>query len=48
MRAGALLVEKYFPDRQAAMITVFSLLMQAGATLPALTAIPHPPWSRPR
>lgn len=37
---GAALVKKYFPDRQAAMITVFSLLMQAGATLPAMTAIP--------
>lgn len=37
---GAPLVKRYFPDRQAAMITVFSLLMQAGATLPAMTAIP--------
>lgn len=37
---GAPLVKKYFPDRQAAMVTVFALLMQAGATLPAMTAIP--------
>jgi CP family cyanate transporter-like MFS transporter len=37
---GAPLVKRYFPDRQAAMITVFSLLMQAGATLPAMTAVP--------
>lgn len=37
---GAPLVKKYFPDRQAVMITVFALLMQAGATLPAMTAIP--------
>lgn len=38
--AGAPLVKKYFPDRPAAMITLFSLLMQAGATLPAMTALP--------
>lgn len=37
---GAPLVKKYFPDRQAAMVTVFALLMQSGATLPAMTAIP--------
>jgi MFS transporter, CP family, cyanate transporter len=37
---GAPLVKKYFPARQAGMITVFTLLMQAGATLPAMTAIP--------
>lgn len=37
---GAPLVKKYFPDRQAAMVTVFALLMQAGATLPAMTSIP--------
>lgn len=37
---GAPLVKKYFPDRQAGMITLFSLLMQAGATLPAMTAVP--------
>ena len=37
---GAPLVKKYFPDRQAVMITVFALLMQGGATLPAMTAIP--------
>lgn len=37
---GAPLVKKYFPDRQAAMLTVFALLMQAGATLPAMTAMP--------
>jgi CP family cyanate transporter-like MFS transporter len=37
---GAPLVKKYFPDRQASMLTVFALLMQAGATLPAMTAIP--------
>lgn len=37
---GAPLVKKYFPDRQATMLTVFALLMQAGATLPAMTAMP--------
>jgi CP family cyanate transporter-like MFS transporter len=37
---GAPLVKKYFPDRQAVMLTVFALLMQAGATLPAMTAVP--------
>ncbi|MBS0466441.1 MAG: MFS transporter [Proteobacteria bacterium] len=37
---GAPLVKKYFPDRQAVMVTTFALLMQAGATLPAMTAIP--------
>ncbi|MCX6499607.1 MAG: MFS transporter [Arthrobacter sp.] len=37
---GAPLVKKYFPDRQAAMLTTFALLMQAGATLPAMTAVP--------
>ncbi|MPV37579.1 MFS transporter [Georgenia subflava] len=37
---GAPLVKKHFADRQASMITMFSLLMQAGATLPAITAIP--------
>lgn len=37
---GAPLVKKYFPDRQATMVTVFALLMQAGATFPAMTAIP--------
>jgi len=37
---GAPLVKKHFPDRQATMVTVFALLMQAGATLPAMTAIP--------
>lgn len=37
---GAPLVKKYFPDRQAVMLTVFALLMQAGATLPAMTAMP--------
>jgi len=37
---GAPLVKKYFPDRQAVMVTVFALLMQSGATLPAMTAIP--------
>lgn len=37
---GAPLVKKYFPDRQAVMVTLFALLMQAGATLPAMTAIP--------
>ncbi|WP_139007058.1 CynX/NimT family MFS transporter [Arthrobacter crystallopoietes] len=37
---GAPLVKKYFPDRQATMLTVFALLMQAGATLPAITAMP--------
>ena len=37
---GAPLVKKYFPDRQAVMVTVFALLMQAGATLPAMTEIP--------
>lgn len=38
--AGAPLVKKYFPDRQAIMLTTFALLMQAGATLPAFTAVP--------
>ncbi|HLV76302.1 MAG TPA: MFS transporter [Marinobacter sp.] len=37
---GAPLVKKYFPDRQAVMVTVFALLMQGGATLPAMTSIP--------
>lgn len=37
---GAPLVKKHFPDRQASMVTVFTLLMQAGATLPAMTAVP--------
>ena len=37
---GAPLVKRYFPDRQAVMVTTFALLMQAGATLPAMTAIP--------
>lgn len=37
---GAPLVKKHFPDRQASMVMVFALLMQAGATLPAMTAIP--------
>jgi CP family cyanate transporter-like MFS transporter len=37
---GAPLVKKYFPDRQVPMLTVFALLMQAGATLPAMTAMP--------
>jgi CP family cyanate transporter-like MFS transporter len=37
---GALLVKKYVPDWQVVMVTVFALLMQARATLPAMTAIP--------
>lgn len=38
---GAPLVKKYFADKQqAAMLTTFALLMQAGATLPAMTAVP--------
>ena len=37
---GAPLVKKYFPDRQSTMLTVFALLMQAGATIPAMTAMP--------
>jgi MFS transporter, CP family, cyanate transporter len=37
---GAPLVKKYFPDRPAPMLTVFALLMQAGATLPAMAAVP--------
>lgn len=37
---GAPLVKKYFPDRQVPMLTVFALLLQAGATLPAMTAMP--------
>jgi MFS transporter, CP family, cyanate transporter len=37
---GAPLVKKYFPDRQASMVMVFALLMQSGATLPAMTAVP--------
>jgi MFS transporter, CP family, cyanate transporter len=38
--AGAPLVKKYFPDRPAPMLTVFALLMQAGAALPPLVAVP--------
>lgn len=37
---GAPLVKKHFPDRQASMLTVFALLMQAGATIPAMLAFP--------
>jgi MFS transporter, CP family, cyanate transporter len=37
---GAPLVKKYFPDRPAPMLTVFALLMQAGATIPAMLALP--------
>ncbi|MFE7422099.1 CynX/NimT family MFS transporter [Rhodococcus sp. NPDC057529] len=37
---GAPLVKKHFPDRQATMVSAFTLLMQAGATLPAITAVP--------
>lgn len=37
---GAPLVKKYFADRPAPMLTVFALLMQAGATIPAMLALP--------
>lgn len=37
---GAPLVKKYFPDRPAPMLTAFALLMQAGATIPAMLALP--------
>jgi CP family cyanate transporter-like MFS transporter len=37
---GAPLVKKYFSDRQGPLLTTFALLMQAGATLPAMTALP--------
>jgi MFS transporter, CP family, cyanate transporter len=37
---GAPLVKKYFPDRPAPMLTAFALLMQAGATIPAILALP--------
>lgn len=37
---GAPLVKKYFPDRPAPMLTTFALLMQAGATIPAILALP--------
>lgn len=37
---GAPLVKTYFPDRPAPMLTVFALLMQAGATIPAMLALP--------
>ena len=37
---GAPLVKKYFPDRPAPMLTTFALLMQAGATIPAMLALP--------
>ena len=37
---GAPLVKKYFPERPAPMLTTFALLMQAGATIPAMLALP--------
>lgn len=37
---GAPLVKRYFPDRPAPMLTAFALLMQAGATIPAMLALP--------
>lgn len=37
---GAPLVKKYFADRPAPMLTAFALLMQAGATIPAMLALP--------
>ncbi len=37
---GAPLVKKYFSDRPAPMLTAFALLMQAGATIPAMLALP--------
>lgn len=37
---GAPLVKKYFADRPAPMLTTFALLMQAGATIPAMLALP--------
>ncbi len=37
---GAPLVKKYFADRPAPMLTLFALLMQAGATIPSMLALP--------
>lgn len=37
---GAPLVKKYFAERPAPMLTAFALLMQAGATIPAMLALP--------
>ena len=37
---GPPLVKRYFPDRQATAMTLLTLLTQAGATIPAMTAVP--------
>ncbi|PXA76986.1 hypothetical protein [Auritidibacter sp. NML100628] len=37
---GAPLVKRYFAHNPAPMLTLFALLMQAGATLPAMVALP--------
>lgn len=37
---GPPLVKRYFPDRQGTAMTVVTLLTQAGATLPAMLAVP--------
>lgn len=37
---GPPLVKKYFPDRQGTAMSVLVLMMQAGATIPAMVAVP--------
>lgn len=37
---GPPLVKRYFPDRQGAAMTVLTLMTQAGATIPAMLAVP--------
>ncbi|WP_146232278.1 CynX/NimT family MFS transporter [Streptomyces sp. NWU49] len=37
---GPPLVKRYFPDRQGAAMTVLTLMTQAGATVPAMLAVP--------
>lgn len=37
---GPPLVKKYFPDRQGIVMSVLVLMMQAGATIPAMLALP--------
>lgn len=37
---GPPLVKRYFSDRQATAMTLLTLLTQAGATIPAMTAVP--------
>ena len=38
--AGPPLVKRYFPDRQGTMMSVLVLMMQGGATIPAMLAVP--------